>query len=432
MATTTQTTSPLLPYGVGRIGALWGLIFLLFLVVLAIGLYGYSRQLSEGEGVTGLRDVGTMGGAPWGLYIAFELWFVGIGFGAMMLIAAARLGHIDLLRPLVRTMCVISLATLFIGGWSIIVDLGQPVRAVVNIIRYARPMSPFFGTFTIGLVAAFSATLVYLFLDGRRDAAVLAKSPSRWNWLHRAAAAGYGDTAPEKERRRRSSAMLAAALFVVAIVAASTSGFVFGIQQGRPGWFGALQAPGFVVLAILTGTAATVIVAAALRSGLGEKETLGPRVFTLLNMVMLVASLVYIYFILVEVITSSYSSNHADERVTDALLTGKYAWMFWLSAGLFIVGAALSIFRAVASKSSIWLVVVAALAIVVAALLKRYLLVVPPLTTGRLLPYADGSYSPTWVEYAVVGGLISIGVLFFMLFMKLFPILGLNDREGDA
>ncbi|MDP6823355.1 MAG: polysulfide reductase NrfD [Dehalococcoidia bacterium] len=432
MATSTQTQSPLLPYGVGRFGAGWGVVFLLFLVLLAVGLYGYSRQLIEGEGVTGLRDVGTMGGAPWGLYIAFELWFVGIGFGAMMLVAAARLAHIDLLKPLVRTMCVIALATLFIGGWSIIVDLGQPVRAVVNIIKYARPMSPFFGTFTIGLVAAFAATLVYLFLDGRRDAAILARRPSRWSWLHRLAASGYTDTEVEKHRRRRSSALLAGALLVVAIVAASTSGFVFGIQQGRPGWFGALQAPGFVVLAMLTGTAATVIVAASLRSGLGEKEALGSRVFTLLNTVMLVASLVYIYFIVVEIITSSYSSSLADQRVTDALLTGEYAWMFWLSAALFIVGAALSIFRATASRSSIWLVVVAAIAIIIGALLKRYLLVVPPLTTGRLLPYADGSYSPTWVEYAVVGGLISLGVLFFMIFMKLFPILGLNDREENV
>ncbi len=82
----TRQEAPRLPYGVGRLGkgAITTLVVALGLLIL--GIIAYSRQLSEGEIVTGLGDLGTRGGAPWGLYVVFELWVVGLGFGAMILI----------------------------------------------------------------------------------------------------------------------------------------------------------------------------------------------------------------------------------------------------------------------------------------------------------------------------------------------------------
>ncbi|MEE8364060.1 MAG: NrfD/PsrC family molybdoenzyme membrane anchor subunit [Dehalococcoidia bacterium] len=427
MATRTDTRS--LPYGIGHFGPVWVLVFVVALGVVALGAYGYSRQIIEGEHVTGLRDIGTMGGAPWGLYVAFELSFVGIGFGAMMLIALFRLLGITHLRPLTRMLGVISITTLFIGGWSIIADLGQPLRAILNILRYARPMSPFFGTVTIGLVAAFAVIIVYLYLFSRRDAAILARRATRWSGFLRFVAAGYQDTEAEQARRRRVSAVLAVALAVIGIGAASTSGFVFGFQQGRPGWFGALQAPGFVVRAAATGTAACIVVAVILRRALRERERLNLRVFAWLSNMMLATTVAYIYFLLVEVLTARYSATAEETRVTDALLTGEFAWIFWLSAALFAVAVLITGYQAAARRYSLALIVFAAVAVIGAGFLKRYLLVVPPLTKGQLMPYVDGSYSPTWVEYAVVAGLIGLGVVVYMLFMKVFPIMEVGDER---
>ena len=427
MALTTQPAA--LPYGIGRISPGWLLAVVVTLALIGFGAYGYSRQIEEGEIVTGLRDVGTRGGAPWGLYIAFELWAVGIGFGAMMLIGVIRLGRLTYLRPRQRAMGLLALATLFVGGWSIIADVGQPGRAIINIIRYARPMSPFFGTFTIGLVAAFSALLVWLYLDSRRDAALLAERPGKWRGLLRTLAAGYRDTPAERARRRVNTKVLAIALIVIAVAAASTSGFVFGIQQARPGWFSALQAPGFVVLAALTGASFAVIVASALRSALKQQERLDLRVFTWLNNLMMALTLVYIYFLLVELVTSQYSGQVSDELLSDEILKGEYAWMFWGSGALFIVAFVITGLQTITRRVSVQWLVLAAVLINVAAIGKRYLLVVPPLTVGRLLPYPEGSYTPTWVEWSVVIGLIGLAILFYLLVMKVFPIM---EVERDS
>ena len=425
----TRTGAQGLPYGIGQFSPRWVAVFLALLAVVGVGAYAYSRQLMEGEVVTGLRDVGAMGGAPWGLYIAFELYVVGLGFGAMVLLALIRLQGVTHLQPLVRTLGLMAVATLVLGGLSVIADVGQPLRALVNLLRYARPMSAFFGTFTVGLVTSLVATTVYLYLDSRRDAALLARQTSRWRWFLRLVAAGYRGTPAEERRHRQTSLVLAVALLVLGVAAASTSGFVFGVQLGRAGWYSALQAPGFVVLALVAATGALIVAAATLRKVLGEEARLTPRAFAWSNNLLLAVVLTYLYFQVAELLTSGYAGHHHEVRLTQALLQGQYAWFFWLSVGLLVAAAGVSAAQALARRHSLPLMVLAGVLVNLAAIGKRYLIVVPSLTTGGLLPYGPGSYSPTWVEYAVVVGLLALGLLLYFLFMKVFPIMEVPERR---
>ncbi|MFQ5860935.1 MAG: hypothetical protein ACE5IG_05220, partial [Dehalococcoidia bacterium] len=55
-----------LPYGVGQGGTGFYLLVTGLLVLVGLGAYAYARQFMEGEAVTGMRDIGTMGGAAWG------------------------------------------------------------------------------------------------------------------------------------------------------------------------------------------------------------------------------------------------------------------------------------------------------------------------------------------------------------------------------
>lgn len=425
----TRQEAPRLPYGVGHLGKGAVATLVVALGLLILGIIAYSRQLSEGEIVTGLGDLGTRGGAPWGLYVVFELWVVGMGFGAMILIGVIRLFGDRSSRMLVRGLAVFAMSALFVGGWSIIADVGQPLRALVNIMRYARPMSPFFGTFTLGVVTAFSAIIVYLYLDIRRDAATVARRGGVWGRIAKILAAGYRDTATERARHRLVSRALAVVLIVVGILAATTSGFVFGVQQGRPGLVSALQAPASTALAGATGMAVAVMLAAILRSTLADRERMSDGLFVWLNKLLMGLSLLAAYFIAVEIMMSGYETRESSTSVRDAIVSGKYAWMFWLSNALFAVGVLITASQAVNRKVTVSLTVVAALAVVIAALLRRYLLVIPPITDGRWLPYSAGSYTPTWVEYSVVVGLVALGVGGFVIVSKLIPIVELSAKE---
>jgi Ni/Fe-hydrogenase subunit HybB-like protein len=81
-------------------------------------------------------------------------------------------------------------------------------------------------------------------------------------------------------------------------------------------------------------------------------------------------------------------------------------------------------------RSSIASAVVAGLLVNVAAIAKRVLIVVPSQTHGGLLPYGTGSYTPTWVEYSIVVGLFALGTLLYSIFVKVFPIMEIEEGRG--
>ncbi len=200
-------------------------------------------------------------------------------------------------------------------------------------------------------------------------------------------------------------------------------GFVFGLQVGRPGWFSALQAPAFVVLAGVSGVGLLIVIAAALRRTLRAEERLNLPIFRWLGNFLLVLLVTYIYFMVVELLTAVYAGQHHEVRVTRAMLLEEYAWIFYLSLGLLVVPLGLLALQFFTKRVSIPLLVTSGILVNLGAIGKRYVTVVPSQTHGSLLPYETGSYSPSWVEYSVVLGLFALGALMYVLFTKVFPIM---------
>jgi Ni/Fe-hydrogenase subunit HybB-like protein len=494
-----------LPYGVGNMSVGWIVFVLILLTLTALGIYAYSQQLIHGEIVTGMRDIGTMAGAPWGLYIAFVVFFVGVSFAGITIAAFIRLFNLKSLKPVARIAEVLTVIALILGALCIIADVGQPGRALINLFKYARPSSPFFYTFTLVVSGYLFASLVYLYLDSRRDAAVIAKQSSRLQWFYRLWAAGYQDTPSQRARRRKTSFWLAIAILPLLVAAHSTLGFVFGLQVGRPGWFGTLQAPAFVVLAGISGIGMLMIIMAILRKTLKLENKIDTKIFNWLGGIMGALILVYLYFMVTEILTTTYAANPHEVSVTQVLVYGEYAWIFWgsvlslllalvnqilpylpvparllqpevqrrfvgvarltatgvaavlivlfIQAGPFSQRALLNIslgfqdllpwitfvlvvmtmifYAPVMSQNVIARSVVSGLLVLAAAIGKRYLIVIPSQTHGTLLPYEAGIYNPSWVEYSIIIGLFALGALLYTLFIKIFPILEVEDNEDE-
>lgn len=418
-----------LPYGVGRWNAGWYFLILILAAVFAWGLFAYSRQFVEGLIVTGMRDIGTMGGSTWGLYITFDVYFVGVSFAGITTAALIRLLNLGYMKPVARMAELLTVISLILAGFCILPDLGQPVRGIVNLFLYARPQSPFYGTFTLVIAGYLFASLVYFYLEGRRDAALCARVPSRLQWFYRLWAAGYRDTPAERERHTRVSFYLSIAILPLLITAHSTLGFVFGLQVGRPGWFSALQAPGFVVMAGISGIGLLIVIAALIRAVTGERQRLSLVVFRWLGNLLMVLTVAYLYFMAVDWLTTTYQPQEHDVELTTAILTGSFAWLYWVSVASLAVAFALLFGQFVLRRSSLALIVLSGLVVQIAAVGKRILLVVPSQTTGTLLPYGTGFYSPTWVEYSVIVGLFALGTLLYVLFMKIFPIIDVPEPE---
>jgi molybdopterin-containing oxidoreductase family membrane subunit len=419
----------MLPRGVGKLTRGWMIFILAMVAISVLGWVAYIREYTQGMTVTGMRNVGTMGGATWGLYITFVVYFVGVSFAGITIAAIIRLFKLERLRPLARMAEVMTVVALVLGAIAIVADLGQPFRGIINLFKYARPQSPFFGTFTMVIAGYLFASLVYLWISSRRDAALLAQHPSRLRWLHRFVAAGYTDTPAERERQSRATFWMAVSILPMLVVATSTLGFVFGLQGGRPGWYSALQAPAFVVLAGLSGIGMLIVLAAIVRKSMPQDVGLDNYVFSWLGRAMMLLLFVYVYFMVTEVLTATYAGIDREQQVTREMLWGEYSWIFWSAVALLVLPLASLLFQAIKRSWSVQWLVAAGIAVNLGAIAKRYLIAVPSQTHGQLLPYAEGSYSPTWVEWAVVASLVAFGALVIGVFMKVLPIVEINHEE---
>jgi len=421
-----------LPYRVGQFSSGTLSLVVVLLAVIAQGLYAFSYQLTEGLVVTGMRDVGTMSGSTWGLYIVFDIYFVGVSFAGISTAALVRLLNLHHLRPVSRMAEVLTIIALILAAFSVLPDLGQPLRGIVHLLKYARPQSPFFGTFTMVIAGYLFASLVYFFLDGRRDAMICAARPGRLQRFYRLWAAGYRDTPGEQERHRRVSFWLSLAILPMLVIAHSTLGFVFGLQVGRPGWFSALQAPAFVILAGVSGVGLLIIIAAVVRTALQAQDRLTPEVFRWLANFLMVLTAAYIYFMLVDWLTMTYAAPLHESRIAGALLFGPYARIYWPSVAALVAAFYLLLRQFLTGRYRIGVAVLCGALVNAAAVGKRLLIVVPSQTHGAMLPYPTGAYSPTWVEYSVIGGLIALGTLLYILFSKAFPILELPEPGQEV
>jgi molybdopterin-containing oxidoreductase family membrane subunit len=400
--------------------------------LLVAGIYAWTRQLTGGEVVTGLGDIGA-GGATWGLYVIFLVYFISVSFGGIAVAALIRLLDVRELRPVARMAELIAIISILLGALVVIIDLGQPLRGFVNLWLYARPGSPFFYTFSMVISGYLFASLVFFYLAGRKDAAICARCPGRLQWFHRLWAAGYRDTPAERRRHQHVSWWLALAILPFLVIAHSVLGFVFGSQGAQPGWFSALQVPGFVVMAGIAGLGLVIVVSAIARKALHLEDQIGEPVFRWLGRLLGILLIIFVYLLAAELLTAGYASPEGESTVLRTVLTGQYAWAFWSSIGVlgFSLWAILS--QWLRGKYSIPLLVTVGVAANVLNVLKRYILVVPSQTDGSALPYLEGSYSPTWVEYLVIAGIAALGVLLFMGFTKLFPIVEIPEKaEGGA
>lgn len=354
-----------------------GTLLLVFLVVL--GIVAAVVRYSQGLGAaTNLRD-----DVPWGLWIGLDVMSgVALSAGGFTLAAVVYIFRLKRYYPLIRPALLTAFIGYILAAGAILFDLGRPER-------FYHPFI-YWNTHSVMFEIAWSV-LTYL--------VILTIENSQW--------------ALERLRLKRLLSILRKVLIVVVVVGIiistmhqSSLGGLFLIvpQRVPPLWYTPLLPILFYLSAIAVGLAMVIVESSLTNSALGRK----PETDLLSSLARWIPWLLLIYLVL---------------NLGQIIVGGKLQYLFagdaasimyWLEIIIGVIIPMVILFVPSLRTNRLWLFRAAAL-VGLGVVMNRF----------NILFWGQGGvlYSPTWMEFAVSAGLISLGVLLFMVAVKNFPVL---------
>ena len=387
----------------------------LLAVVALWGLFAYSFQLRHGLGRTGLNRP-----EYWGIYIICFVFFIGISHAGTLISAILRVSQAEWRRSITRSAELITVLVIGFGAVQPIVDLGRPDR-LLNVFLHAQLRSPLlWDVMSIGLY--FTSCTIYLYVPLLPDLAIIRDSGIKAPRLYRFLAAGYRDTPSQRAVLERVIAILAIVVIPIAVSVHTIIGWIFAMTL-RPMWHSTIFGPYFVIGAIYSGIAAILIAMVILRWAYRLEHYFRDVHFDYLGRLLLVFSLLWVYFTFAEHLTVFYGAEPAEMRTFWAKVSGPFAIPFWLMVlGCFVVPFALMARRATRTPRS---TMIAGIAVVVGMWLERYNIVVPTSVNPIWELESLGRYLPTWIELSIMAGALSGFILLYMIATKFVPIVSI-------
>jgi len=385
-----------------------------------LGLYAYVTQYLTGLTVTGLsRQI------FWGVYITNFVFFIGISHAGTFISAVLRVLKAEWRRPISRASELTTVFILLFGVGSVLIDLGRPDR-MLYAIRYAHFRSPLlWDVCSISLYLTVSSICLYLALIP--DIALLRDLGGRREWFYRILSLGWTGAESQHRRLERAINFMSILVIPVMITVHTVVSFVFAMTI-QPLWHSAIFGPYFVVGAIFSGVASVIVVMAVLRKAYHLENYIKPIHFNNIGIFLMAMTLLWFYFTFAEYITIVYGNEPIHMAIFWSKIAGKFAPLFWLHFVLcFIIPLPI---LAIKKYRTIRGTVIASISIILGMWLERFVIIVPTLTRQRL-PVEQAFYIPTWVEWSILAGCISLFMLLYTLFTKVFPIVPIWEvREG--
>ncbi|MBQ6390348.1 MAG: polysulfide reductase NrfD [Eggerthellaceae bacterium] len=354
-----------------------------------VGIACWIFQLIGGLGVTGMSNT-----TSWGLYICMFMLFVGLSAGGLIVASSAHVFGIEKFKPIAKPAVIMSTVCICVAGMLILVDLGG-IQRIWRLVTGPNFMSPLLWD-----VCIITIYLVINILD--------------LVWMQKG----------ENDKVRKLSYVA----LPVAILVHSVTAWIFGLQIARA-WYTAIMAPIFVASALDSGLA-LLLLGLLLIDKVGIAE-LGDELLASLAKLLATFIAVDAFFIGCELLTMAYPGA-GEAAALSHMLSGATAPFFWFEiiGGLLVPFVILAIAN---NRTKRGMVVLASALVVLGVACKRIWLLFTSFITPNVAGAPGiaggsaaareggdiwaiiGTYAPTLPEILIVVGVISLGVLAFMV-----------------
>ncbi len=409
----------------GRFKLWMGFLSLLLLVC----LYFYYLQLRDGLAVTGMHDI-----VSWGIYISNFVFFIAVSLIGMLISSVLGMIGYKWIKPISRIAEIIAVAFALVAGLVIITDMGRPDR-LQHLVMYGRIQSPIVWDITI-VITYVVLSLLLLYLPLIPDIALCNKKltglPAFQRRIYKILSLGWADKPGQFKVIKRYFRILLIMIIPVALAIHTVTSWLFAMTL-RPGWDSPIFGPYFVSGAFVAGCAAVIIAMYFFQKNYKLQEYITNRHFDLMGKLLVLVSLVYVYFNINEIIVPAYKFKPFEVEHIGNLFFGHDSALFWMvqAGGLIIPFLLLMIPK---MRKPLPITIISAV-ILVAAWFKRYLIVVPTQLTPyypiQNVPERYHSYTPTIAEIAITGASFILVLMIITILSKLFPIIPIWEMKEE-
>lgn len=397
----------------------WYFILIMFTIV---GLWGWTIQIRDGLGVTGMRDY-----VSWGMYIANFVFFVAISLIGFLISSALHLLKIKWSKPISRVAEQVAIAGVALAGIIIVNDMGRPDR-FLNVFLHGRFASPIIWDVTV-VTTYLTISVLLFYLPLIPDLALLRDKGSddipKWKMqVYKILALGWKGNAEQFKLVYHAMRVLMILIIPVGLSIHTVTSWLFAATL-RSGWDTTIFGPYFVAGAFVAGSAAVVIVMYAYRNRYGLKEYFGEVQFDYMGKLLVFVSLVYLYFNINEFWVPGYKMKTAESIHLMNLFTGRYALMFWSTQLLGLIFPILLMLLRFFRKPLPLTII--SVFVLVASWFKRYIIVIPtlehPFLPVQNVPDHFKHYSPTSTEIMITIFSFTAALLIITVLAKMFPVI---------
>ncbi|MFB6319300.1 NrfD/PsrC family molybdoenzyme membrane anchor subunit [Saccharicrinis sp. FJH54] len=402
--------------------------FLHILLLVCVGFYVY--QLKNGLGVTGLRDY-----VSWGLYIAHFVFFVAASLIGMLISSVLGLIGYQWIKPIGRIAEIIAVAFSAVAGLVIVSDMGRPDR-LPYVFMYGRVQSPILWDVTVVTTYMVISLLLY-FLPLIPDLAIaktrLQHAPKWLSKVYEFLSLNWNHSSKQYDILLKSMRILLILIIPTAFAIHTVTSWLFAVTP-RAGWNSTIFGPYFITGAFVTGVAGVVILMYFFRKNYKLGNYLTDMHFDKMGKLLVLVSLVYLYFNINEFLVPAYKMEKAEAVHIKELFVGEHALLFWGTqlSGL-ILPIILLLFRKMRKPLPMLII---SIFVFMASWTKRYIIVVPtqehPFLPKMYVPEKWMHYVPTAPEVFITLGTFVLAVLIITGLSKFFPVIPIWEMAEEA
>lgn len=391
------------------------------------GLFAWSYQIHKGIGVAGIRRP-----VFWGFYLVDFVFWIGISHAGTLISAILRLTDANWRKPVTRAAEAITVFALMIGGLFPLIHLGR-VWLFYWLFPYpnSRLLWPNFRSPLMWDVMAISTyltgSIIFLYLPLIPDIAQLGRNATGWRKLYHLLALGWTGSDREWHALERAMKLMAGIILAVAVSVHSVVAWDFAMAIA-PMWHSTIFAPYFVVGAIFSGLAGLILAMTIIRKTMHLERYLTPHHFHNLAKLLLLMSLLWLYFTFAEHLTTWYGNEPKEMNVFNARVRGRFSPEFWVM--VFVNFVIPFVLLGIRRLRSIKTAAIASIGVLIGMWLERFLIIIPTLSMPRLNA-GWGKYAPSWVEISITVATFTAMAALYLIFAKLFPIVSVWEFESD-